>query len=198
MVPQNIDKQSGINHISNTEQNMSKVYQHNISHPADTTSMDIPLSCPHPGRSSDPSGQRDRLMRRWCWSGIRVWAVSLVPSPSEHCDLTELTDSYRSTEVSSSSRSKLESPLHGNTLGWGWTPGGWETSSSWSVSLLLSTESWMVGAANRFLVWERITLRNSDGWGWAADTGEGTDLAGSNIFRCNVRGRPFPSSWRTV
>ena len=70
--------------------------------------------------------------------------------------------------------------------------------SHWSDSLVLSTLSWLATAANCFLVCDRVTLWNSDGWGLAAEMGEGTDLTGSNIFRCSVRGRPLPSSWRTV
>ena len=72
------------------------------------------------------------------------------------------------------------------------------TVSHWSDSLVLSTLSWLATAANCFLVPDRVTLWNSDGWGLAAETIEGTDLTGSNIFQCNVRGRPFPSSWGTV
>ena len=123
------------------------------------------------------------------------------PPPSEREEAEpgpRTTNSSRRTETSSSSRSRLESPLHGNTLDWGWRPGRWEAVSHWSDSLVLSTLSWLATAANCFLVCDRVTLWNSDGWGLAAEMGEGTDLTGSNIFRCSVRGRPFPSSWRTV
>ena len=88
------------------------------------------------------------------------------PPPSEQREVAEpgprTTDSSRSTEASSSSRSRLESPLHGSTLEWRWTPGDWGAVSDWSTSLILPTMSRLVQPANCFFVCARVTLRNSE------------------------------------
>ena len=129
------------------------------------------------------------------------------PPPPETPSSVQLSsdlaiDSSTSTEVSSSSRSRLESALQTSKLVGNWGTMVETASDSESSELHLPTadnlEFFISCACSLALVLERVTL-GVGGVDWrSADGMEGTNFTGNNILRCKVLERPLPSNWRTL
>ena len=130
------------------------------------------------------------------------------PPPTETPSSLQLasvlaSDSSTRTEVSSSSRSKLESALHPNTLvdTWG-TMVETDSNATDSSELHLYTAdnlwSFLTCACSWAQVRDRVTLGVEGAGRLCVDFTGGTDLTGNNMLRCRVLTRPLPSSWRTV
>ena len=119
--------------------------------------------------------------------------LSVAPPSS---DLS--TDSSSNTEVSSSSRSRLESAFHAITLGWGWET----TVDTVSCNCTDSGLELDLGARSflsRSLVLDRVSIRV-----WlSTDLGllgmwVETNLTGKRRFLCSVFTLPRPSRRRTL
>ena len=119
--------------------------------------------------------------------------LSAVPPSS---DLT--TDSSNNTEVSSSSRSRLESAFHAITLVWGWGTTVDTVSCDCTGSGLesdLGARSFM----SRNLVRDRVIIGVWLGTDLGLlGTGVGTDLTGNRRFLFTVFTLPWPSRRRTL